>query len=193
MKLRLFVFVFVLSYPVFSQNVFVEPLQVSLIPSCGFVSNENVFVFGFGGTLSIGNYLDIGYQHGVGTYFENKHADFRTESLQFSPILTRKDLIVSLDFLINTSSSSSNLGVGCSLAKKFEINKDFDFGFNFSTMVAFNLQGSKDVAQIALGGDTFIIYSKHFYIGPSIGYSDEEIFLGLSIGAIIFISTIPEQ
>ena len=178
-----------ITFPIFSQNIFIDSNQVALFLNGNFVWSKLSQTTNISGGVSIGGILDIGYQYGSsvveGKNYYDKDTKYDVHSFLTSVILTKKKMQLSLDLALAGSNSSPILLLGFSIAKKYHLENSLEIIWNVSTGLAFNLEEFPQDQDVAFTASMDFFLSKIIYFGPGIGYSGKEFFYGLDVGFII--------
>ena len=180
---------FLFTFPIFSQNIFIDSNQVAIFLNCTSLWSATSHTFGISGGFSIGGILDFGYQGNFvsieGQNYYDDDEEYNAHSFLVSGILTKKKMQVSVDLAITVSSAKTEaLVLGFSLAKKVSIESSVEAVFNFSTGLGFSLDDFPGKQEAALAFSIDLLMKEIFYFGPGIGYSDKEFFYGLDVGFV---------
>ena len=179
---------------IFSQNIFVDSNQVALFFNGSSLWSEASQTLSLTGGIAVGGILDFSYQYSSTSierqsYYDETEVDIHT--VLFGIILTKKKMQVSVDMSLSVSNSTTILGLGFSLARKYQLDTNLEAVLSLSTGLALNLDKfpQKQEFAFALSGDLFI--GKVVYFGPGIGYSASEFFYGVNLGIVLSFSGKP--
>lgn len=186
----IFLFVtFLFSYPIFSQNIFIDSNQVALFFNGNFVWSKLSQTTNLSGGFSIGGIMDLGYQYGSsvvdGENYYDKDTEYEVHSFLSSIILTKKKMQLSLDLALTGGNSTTVLVFGFSIAKKHQFENSLDIIWNVSTGLAFDLENFPQGQEAAFTASVDFFFSKIFYFGPGVGYSSKEFLYGLNVGLVV--------
>lgn len=175
--------------PSVSQNIFIDSNQVALFINGNSLWSESSQSINISGGVSVGRILDFGYQYGSVSierenYYDDNN-DYEVHSFLVSVILSKKKMQVSIDLSLAVANSTTLLGLGFGLARKYQLGSNLEAVLGISTGLAFNMNEfpQKQEFAFAISADLFI--GRVVYFGPGIGYSSSEFFYGLNLGFVI--------
>ena len=116
-KLILTLFIFSFTYPLFSQNAFIDSNQVAIFLNGGSLWSAKSHTLSISGGCATGGILDFGYQGSFVSiesknYYDNDK-EYDAHTFIVSGILTKKRMQVSLNLAITASNANTVLDVAC--------------------------------------------------------------------------------
>ena len=189
-KLILTLFIFSFTYPLFSQNAFIDSNQVAIFLNGGSLWSAKSHTLSISGGCATGGILDFGYQGSFVSiesknYYDNDK-EYDAHTFIVSGILTKKRMQVSLNLAITASNANTTtLTLGPSLAKKNQLQKSIEAVLNFSTGLVFSLDDFPGKTEFALALSADFLFGEIVYFGPGIAYSNKEFFYGLNAGVVV--------
>lgn len=195
MKFGLIIFsVFIFSTPIISQNILADSTDIAVFADYTFIKTDGRGTRAISGGIIFGGMFDFIYQHGNGFAPDpmnnpGKVIEFTTSAFIIDIVLTRKKLLATLDISFSSAQVEwidvMMMGIGLSLAKKYELTEGFDACVNISPGLFFNLEEFPEQQEFGLAANAILLLGGHLYFGPGIGYAGKKSFVGFSIGFIL--------